>query len=143
MRLLLCFTCLFCVCSANSQNRNNRLPRKIPAVVKTAFEREFPNKKASWTNEDTGFEAEFSLNGAEASATYDENGHRKELEVEIKKQELPQAVLNYLKQNYPSKKIDEIAKITNDKNIVIYETEIKIDGKSRDLLFDANGKFVK
>jgi hypothetical protein len=112
-------------------------------VVKTAFEREFPNKKASWTNEDTGFEAEFSLNGAEASATYDENGHRKELEVEIKKQELPQAVLNYLKQNYPSKKIDEIAKITNDKNIVIYETEIKIDGKSRDLLFDANGKFVK
>ena len=83
------------------------------------------------------------MNGSDASAVYDKNGHRKAFEIDIRLTELPKASLDYLKKNYPSNKITEAAKITDDKNAVTYEAEIKKKGKSYDLLFDGNGKFIK
>jgi hypothetical protein len=115
----------------------------VPSVVSVSFQKEFPNKKAKWGIEDGNYEAEFKLNGGEASAVYDKSGHRKELEVGIKLNELPLAVLDYLKKNYPSDKITEAAKITDDKNILTYEAEIRKTGKNYDVLFDASGKFIK
>ena len=115
----------------------------IPAVVKEAFQKEYPSQKAKWGKEDDGYEAEFKMNGSDASAVYDKNGHRKAFEIEIAITELPKATLDYLNKNYPSNKITEAAKITDDKNAVTYEAEIKKKGKSYDLLFDSNGKFIK
>jgi hypothetical protein len=115
----------------------------VPNVVSASFQKEFPNKKAKWGMEDGGYEAEFKLNGGDASAVYDKSGHRKELEVGIKPSELPLVVLDYLKKNYPSDKITETAKITDDKNILTYEAEIGKNGKTYDVLFDASGKFIK
>ncbi|MGK4567786.1 PepSY-like domain-containing protein [Flavobacterium sp. 3HN19-14] len=89
------------------------------------------------------YEGEFQLKGKDASATFDTTGHLKELEVEIKTNELPKAALDYLKQNYPNEKIKEAAQITNDKGVVTYEAEIKKNGKSADIIFDANGKFIR
>lgn len=115
----------------------------VPANVKEVFAKEFPKQKAKWGKEDDGYEAEFKMNGTDASAIYDKSGHRKALETEIKTSELPQATLDYLEKNYPKNKITEAAKITDDKNIVTYEAEIKKKGKSYDLLFDKSGKFLK
>ena len=83
------------------------------------------------------------MNGSDASAVYDKTGHRKALEITIKESELPANVMQYVKTNYPATKITETAKITDDKNVVTYEAEIKKNGKSHDLLFDASGKFIK
>ena len=115
----------------------------IPDLVKNSFAKEFPKQKAKWSAEEGGFEAEFRLNGTEASAVYDKGGHRKELEVEIKTTELPANVIAYVKKNYPTAKITEASKITDDKNTVSYEAEIKKDGKSFDVLLDSTGKFIK
>ncbi len=116
----------------------------VPAAVKDAFAKEFPTvKKVSWDAEDGGFEAEFSLNGTDESATYDKTGHRKEVEVDIKTTELPAAAQEYVKAHYAAYKLVEAAKITNDKNVVTYEAEIGKDGKKWDVLFDATGKFIK
>tara|TARA_R110000868_G_scaffold332387_1_gene593427 strand:+ start:16119 stop:16565 length:447 start_codon:yes stop_codon:yes gene_type:complete len=115
----------------------------IPSDVKTAFAKEFPNNKAKWGMEDGGYEAEFKIKGSDASAVYDKKGHRKALEVAIKTAELPINILEYLKKNYATNKITEAAKITDDKNVVTYEAEIGRDGKSYDVLFDFNGKFIK
>jgi hypothetical protein len=115
----------------------------IPINVKTAFAQEFPNNKAKWGMEDGGYEAEFKINGNDASAVYDKNGHRKALEVAIKMVELPAISLEYLKKKYPTNKITETAKITDDKNAITYEAEIKKDNKSYDVLFDSNGNFIK
>jgi len=116
---------------------------EIPALVKEAFAKEFPKQKAKWSTEDSGYEAEFKINNIETSAVYDKKGHRKELESEIKTSELPANALAYLKKNYPTGKISEAAKITDDKNEISYESEIKKDGKKFDVLFDSNGKFIK
>jgi hypothetical protein len=115
----------------------------VPSVVSASFQKEFPNKKAKWGMEGGGYEAEFKLNGIDASAVYDKSGHRKELEIDIKITELPVAVLDYLKKNYPSDKINDAAKILDDKNVLTYEAEIRKNGKNYDVLFDISGKFMK
>lgn len=115
----------------------------IPASVKEAFAKEFPSVKAKWGMENGGYEAEFKLNGVDASAVYDQVGHRTELEVDINIKDLQASILEYVKKNYPTSTVKEAAKITDDKKVITYEAEIKKDGKSYDILFDANGKFIK
>jgi len=70
-------------------------------------------------------------------------GNRKEFEVEIIVNELPLTSLDYLKKNYPSNKILEVARIKDDKNKLTYEAEIRKKGKNFDIIFDASGKFTK
>lgn len=126
---------------AQSEKKSKKI--NVPTTVTEIFKKEFPDKKAKWGMEDGDYEAEFKINGADASAVYDKKGHRKALEVGIKTSELPANALEYLKKNYPTNKITEAAKITDDKNVVTYEAEIGKDGKSYDVLLDVNGKFIK
>ena len=123
-----------------AQSKENKV---VPKVVSEAFAKEYPNTKVEWDIEDDGFEAEFKLNGKDASADYDKNGNKLAIEIEVNESELPTSVLTYIKTNYPNQKIKESAKITDSKNVVTYEAEIKIDGKNSDLLFDAKGSFLK
>jgi hypothetical protein len=128
---------------AQNEAKENEKKVSVPSVVSASFQKEFPNKKAKWGMEDGGYEAEFKLNGSDASAVYDKTGHRKELEIDMKITEIPLSALDYLKKNYPSNKIIEAAKITDDKKVVTYEAEIGKNGKTYDVLFDASGKFIK
>lgn len=52
---------------------------------------------------------------------------------------MPKGILDYVKTNYKGQSVKEVAKITDAKVTVTYEAEIK----GMDLLFDANGKFIK
>jgi len=126
-----------------AQSEKNSKKINVPTIVTEMFKKEFPGKKAKWGMEGADYEAEFKINGSDASAVYNPNGHRKALEIAIKTSELPASVVEYLKKNYPTNKITETAKITDDKNVVTYEAEIKKDGKSYDVLLDTNGKFIK
>jgi hypothetical protein len=56
---------------------------------------------------------------------------------------MPAKALSYIAANYPKTKIKEAAKITDNKNVVTYEAEVKIDGKNMDMIFDVAGKFLK
>jgi hypothetical protein len=126
-----------------AQTETKAKKNEVPLKVKEAFQKEYPSKKAKWSKENDGYEAEFNMNGSDASAVYDKNGHRTAFEIDIKTSELPKAVLDYMKKNYPSDKITEAAKTTDDKNAITYEAEIRIKGKSHDILFDANGNYIK
>ncbi|MCK8142944.1 hypothetical protein MW871_13670 [Flavobacterium sp. I-SCBP12n] len=117
--------------------------KEVPKVVKEAFQKEYPNTKVKWDVEKDGFEAEFKMNGKEASADYDKAGHKLATEIEISKTEFPAKALAYIATTYPNKKIKETAKITDNKNVITYEAEVKIDGKDSDLIFDASGNFLK
>lgn len=123
---------------AQSKEKND-----IPKAVTEAFAKEYPNTKVDWDVEDDGFEAEFKLNGKDASADYDKNGNKLATEIEVSENELPASALTYIKTNYPKNKIKETAKITDSKSVVTYEAELKINGKNSDLLFDAAGNFIK
>jgi hypothetical protein len=112
----------------------------VPANVKAAFAKAYPNSKAgSWGKENGNYEAEFDLNKVETSVLIDPKGNITETETEIKVNELPKTVIDYCTKKYPGKKIGEAAKIVDAKGVITYEAEIN----KMDVLFDANGKFIK
>ena len=116
---------------------------EIPLIVKQAFEKEFPGKKASWEVENGNYEAEFDIDQTHASVTYGHDGVRLEMEIEIAMNLMPPAALIFMKQKHAGIKIKETSKITDKNNIITYEAEIKNEGKSIDVIFDDQGKFIK
>ncbi|MEI6408104.1 MAG: PepSY-like domain-containing protein [Bacteroidota bacterium] len=128
-----CLLVLFCASSMYGQKLKSA---DVPAAVKTAFEKAYPNAtKVNWEKEDTGYEAEFKIGSKdEQSIVFDASGKWLEKEIEINKADLPAPVLAALK----GKRIKEASKITKADGTVLYEAEVK----HKDLLFDGNGKPV-
>lgn len=134
----------FAACAQTTDTEKKETKVVVPESVSSAFAKDFPAvSKVSWDMEDGNFEAEFKEGGVDESATYDKTGHKMETEVAIKVTDLPQVVQAYITKNYAAYKLTEAAKITNDKNILVYEAEVGKDGKSYDVIFDADGKFIK
>lgn len=111
-----------------------------PPAVTTAFTKDFPGAtKIKWEKENASYEAEFMLNGQKMSADYDSKGSMLEKEVEIKTTALPAAVTAYVKEHYKGAKIKDAARITKANGEVNLEAAIK----GKDILFTADGKFLK
>ena len=136
-KLLVLFALALAVISCDEQTLKDK---EVPAIVKEAFQRQFPSaKKATWENEDGKFEVSFKQDDKEMSAVFTPaNGALEETEVEIKKEELPAQALAYISQNYKDEKIEEMAKIIKANGEVNFEAEVK----GKDLIFDANGNFL-
>jgi hypothetical protein len=122
--------------SAFSQKLNES---QVPAAVKTAFERKYPSVKASWDKEDANYEANFKHDGKAMSAVIGKNGTVVETETDIPVTDLPKAVQDYMKKNYPGVKIEEAARIVKANGDVNYEAEVH----HKDVIFDAKGKYIK
>lgn len=139
----------------------------VPQKVKDTFIQKFPNaKNVEWEKEsDTEYEAIFTLENIEHSANFNKEGIWLETEVEISRQDLPDAVLATLARDYWDSDINEIAKITTPDE-TLYEVEIRLDYEEEegdeseehedkennedeeehyetvDLVFNASGKLV-
>ena len=112
---------------------------KVPAAVKAAFTKQYSGVIAKWEKEAGKYEVNFKQNGNTMSALYEANGTLTETEMDIKAADLPAAVLAYVKEHYKGKTIKEGAKITKADGSVNYEAEVN----GKDVIFDANGKFLK
>lgn len=111
-----------------------------PAAAKTAFTKAYPAAtKVKWEKEDGNYEVSFVVNGHAVSAVYDAKGTLQESEEEIKPTDLPVAIIAYMKAHYKTARIKDAAKITKANGAVVYEAAIK----GKDILFDANGKFMQ
>lgn len=127
--------------TAQKETEENKKSITPPAAVKAAFEKTYKDaSKIKWSKEGTAdYEASFVYKKIEMSAVYDAVGNLKETEWEMKASDLPVAITDYVKKNYKGKKIEEAAKIVKANGEINYEAEV--DGK--DVIFDANGKFIK
>jgi Putative beta-lactamase-inhibitor-like, PepSY-like len=112
---------------------------RVPKAVKAAFAKQFAGATAKWEKENGEYEAGFKMDGKEMSALFTADGKMTESEVSIKPTDLPAKVLAYVKANYKDKKIKGGAKITKADGVVNYEAEVN----GVDVMFDANGKFLK
>jgi uncharacterized membrane protein YkoI len=137
---------IFILC-ANAQEKkgHSKCCKKIvvPESVKKAFSDKYPDaKKVKWDLEKPGqYEAEFKIAKLETSVLIDENGTILEVETEISKKALPEAVQNTLKTDFAGYEIEEVEKI--DANGVIkYEMEAEKGKEEFELVFDANGKLI-
>jgi hypothetical protein len=112
---------------------------KVPSSVKESFAKQFPGAAGKWEMEKGNYEAGFKYQGNTMSALFDTNGTMTESEIAIKKSELPATVNAYINKHYSGAKIKEAAKITKADGEMNYEAEVN----GKDLLFDANGNFLK
>ena len=114
--------------------------KDVPTPVKTTFKKQYPNTKdVKWEKEGKNFEAEFELNKTEQSVLLNAQGNILETEVEIELNQLPSAVLDYIKANYKGQSVKEAAKITDANGKDTFEAEVM----KMDVLFDESGKFLK
>jgi len=110
-----------------------------PAEVAGAFAKHFHGNTATWEMEDGQYEASFTKDGHGMSAMFQKDGTLVESEMDIKKEEMPASIMEYMKIHYKNMTIRETAKITRANGEIIYEAEVK----GKDILFDEAGKFIK
>lgn len=116
-----------------------------PNAVLTAFKQKFPTAtKITWGKEsEHEFEAEFTENGIEHSANFSEDGKWLETETGSDFNAFPEAVKASFNAQHAGAKQNEVAKIEKANGTVVYEIEIKENGKTIDCLYHADGSSVK
>ena len=115
-----------------SQNAEQTLSQKFPKANKVSWEKE---------NEDE-WEAEFKMDGKEFSANFNENGDLLETESEIENNEVPSRISQVMAEKYAEAKIKKVFKVER-KDGIFYEYEFKLNGNTREVLFDSSGNVVK
>jgi hypothetical protein len=76
---------------------------------------------------------------AAAGATQEATVKDKRSHIVIPATELPKATQDYIAKMHPGKKIDQAVKTTDEKGVVTYKTDVA----GMNMLFDANGQFMK
>jgi hypothetical protein len=126
---------------ANTIQAQDLKTASVPAVVRAAFIKKYPNAaKVSWEKENGNYEANWGgKSGEDNSVMYTPAGIFVEIVNVIPVSQLPAKVVPYVKQHYKGAKIAEAGKVTDAKGNLTYEAEIK----GMDLIFDTNGNFIK
>jgi hypothetical protein len=114
-----------------------------PKNVADNFSKKFQNAtKVKWDQEEENeWEAEFKMNGEAVSASFDNAGKWLETEKELKKKELPAAVLNAFNSKYAGYKIDEASTIEKP-DFKGYELGIEKGEEALEILVTADGNIT-
>ncbi len=118
---------------------------EVPASVKESFTKRFPNaKEVKWSKESaTEFEAEFESGEMEQSANFDQTGKWLVTETEIKKLDLPEAVLITITKEFPGYKVEEAEKGETFDAGIFYEAELEKGKLKYEVQFSGDGKILK
>lgn len=118
--------------------------KAAPEAVKKAFAQKYTSAKSvKWDSESANeWEAEFTLNGKEMSASYDNAGKWLETETEIAAKDLPAAVSAATAKQFPGYKPGEMS-IIDSPTVKGYEIALKKGETAYEVVIDANGKVLK
>ena len=127
----------------NDKNEEKESSKKIsvPAAVKTALSKKYPEAaKVTWEKEKGNYEANWGgKSGEDNSVQFTPAGAFIEIVKAIPVSQLPQPVLDYVKQHYKGAKITEAGKVTDANGKITYEAEVN----RKDVVFDEKGAFIK
>lgn len=118
--------------------------KTVPENVKKEFAKKYPAAQAvKWGSEEANeWEAEFTVNGTEMSASYDNKGTWLESETEISTKDLPAAVTATLTKDFAGYKTGEMS-IIEDPKMKGFELALKKGDSSLEVVFDNSGKVIK
>jgi hypothetical protein len=119
--------------------------KDIPAPVKTAFNNKFPGATdIKWEKENKKeLEANFKMNNADVSANFNLDGTWVETETTIPSSELPAAVTNAVNTKYPGAVYERTEKIEKPGAKILYEVNITVNGKKKELELNPDGSMAK
>ncbi len=130
MIIVLVFS-LFACAQKPPKNVADQFAAKFPAITKVAWDQEEPGE----------WEAEFKMNGTEASASFDNNGNWLETEQEVKKKDLPALVREAVDAAYKDWSIEEVVSIETP-DFTGYEFGIKKGKTEMEILVSPDGKIT-
>jgi len=118
---------------------------KVPDAVKNNFSTKFPTAtNVKWEKENkTELEANFKMNNTDVSANFSLDGTWVETETTIASNELPVAVANTVNTKYPGAIYGRTEKIEKPGGKILYEVNITVHGKKKELELDPDGVIVK
>ena len=113
----------------------------VPAAVKPALSKKYPEAtKVTWEKEKGNYEANWGgKSGEDHSVQFTPAGDFIEIVNAIPVSDLPQPVLDYVKEHYKGAKITEAGRVTDAKGKISYEAEVH----GKDIVFDEKGNFIK
>jgi len=118
---------------------------KVPVKVKDTFTKIYPKAtNVKWEKESKNeYEVNFKNGNDEISVVLDKEGNLRETETEIEINNLPEKVLQYVKEKYSDHKITEAAKIVDNKGKTTFEAQITKGKSKKDLIFTEDGQLLK
>jgi hypothetical protein len=129
------------IAAAGSVKAQDIKTKNVPAVVKTALMKKYPEAtKVGWEKENGNYEANWGgTSGEDNSVQFTPVGVFVEIVKAIPVSDLPKNVVPYVKKHYHGAKVTEAGHVTDAAGKTTYEAEVK----GADLIFDENGNFVK
>ncbi len=119
----------------NSENTDG-IPQSSVDFVKS----EFPKAEdTEWEKEENDYEAEFKISGVEYSVEFDKDGKWLATEKEINAEDVPESVMNVLKEKYPDHKVEEVEYIITAEKTNLYEFELESGDKELEVLIKDDG----
>lgn len=114
--------------------------KDVPAAVQNAFSTAYPGiKKTYWGKDSGNYHVAFCDGLSPVSVTYNTSGKRIITEMQIPAEDLPQNIMQYLRQHYPSEIFVDVAKLTDSLETETYEVQVK----DLSLVFDVSGKLLQ
>ena len=139
--LLMLFLCVACVFVHAQTVSENDLPEPVLKKFKKMYSKV---TDADWVNKDDAYTAEFLVNKAKNSVSFNEKGDVVGKKEAVAVATLPATIAPYMSKNHKGFKMKESYKITDDKKAVTYEVHSKNkNGDEAVCIFDKGGKFVK
>jgi hypothetical protein len=116
----------------------------VPQMAKDHFASTYPGAtNAKWDIEKDGIEVEFELNGVKWEGMYDATGNWKKTKRELKKDEVPQVVMDGLKSSeYGTWDADDPHEYQTPIHKSLYGFEIKKSGEKRKVFLTPEGMLV-
>ena len=117
---------------------------QAPEIVQKAFNLKFKHAESvKWEKEnDSEWEAEFTINKDEFSANFDLQGNWKETERSINEGELPSFVVDEIDENFSDYEIEE-AEVVETANGISYECLVEMREHKYEVKIAENGAFSK
>ncbi|TAL45716.1 MAG: hypothetical protein EPN92_07145 [Chitinophagaceae bacterium] len=114
---------------------------KVPVTVQTSFNTKFPGAaNIKWEKENSKeLEANFKMNNTDVSANFKLDGSWVETETTIPASELPAAVTNSVNTKYPGVVFSRTEKIEKPGAKILYEVNVKVNGKKKELELNPDG----
>jgi hypothetical protein len=132
--------CIFAIATTGISQKVN-----VPPSVTKAFGDKFPNATSvKWEKENkTELEANFKMNNTDVSANFKLDGSWVETETTIPASDLPVVVSNAINKKYPGAEFIRTEKIEKPGGKILYEANIKVNGKKKELELNADGSITK
>lgn len=143
--LALAFVILAAPAAAEQDERKIRM-KDLPAAVRDAFEKQFPQARVSGVSEEKAdegivYEIECRWQGRKHDVTFKPDGSLVSVEETIPVEEVPAPVMAALKTQFPSARIRKAEKVT-DSGVVAYEFELRKAAK-KEVKFSADGRLLE